>query len=290
MRLPLLTLLVILSACQPAGPVTVSLAHPDKDPKTGLAPASQDSQESRFDRRAEMALVPAGFFMRGSARGGGAEGEHPRRRLFLDTFQIDMTEVTVDAYARCVDAGACTIPARSGLACGGEGFTYEQEGAGGHPVNCVSISQARDFCAFVGKRLPTEAEWEKAARGDRDAREYPWGDEEATCERACLRGEDRECPTRGTCPVGTHPTGASPYGVQDMAGNVWEWVSDWYKLDYFEEAPERNPTGPQEPTGERVVRGGSYDDIALYQRLAYRFDVKEPDTWAYVYIGFRCAR
>ncbi len=289
MRPQLLALAALTAAsCAANDPVKVVMASPDVDPKTGR-PISTPRISPAL--AVEMIPIPAGPFSRGTPDGQGDTGEQPRRRLFISAFEIDRLEVTVADYRRCVEAGRCTVPDKEGLSCGGDEMNWTYEDRRDHPVNCVSILQARDYCAWLGKRLPTEAEGAKAARGDRDDRESPWSPSLApACDLACMQDDDLGCGERpSTCPVGAHPRGASPYGVLDMAGNVWEWVSDYYAEDYFAQAVERDPQGPAQ-TSSRVVRGGSYDDVALYQRLAYRFDLEEPDTFAYTYIGFRCAR
>jgi eukaryotic-like serine/threonine-protein kinase len=174
-------------------------------------------------------VVPAGPFTQGSTR--GEEDERPARKVTLKAFAIDRTEVTRAAYAGCVDAGRCRAPALI-------------EGDVNLPVTNVDWNDAQAYCKFAGGRLPTEAEWEKAARGT-DAREYPWGND-ADCTKANWGSFEGEGPCAGKNPgrpvaVGSYPTGASPYGALDLGGNVWEWVADKYDAD----------------TSRRIVRGGS---------------------------------
>ncbi len=171
-----------------------------------------------------------------------------------------------------------------------------------HPINCVSWEQAHKFCKEHGKRLPTEAEWELAARGH-DGRKYPWGDEEPSkellnaCGTECLAwGKkhnqevsamfDADDGWATTAPVGSFPKGATPYGVLDMVGNVWEWVEDRYAA--YEKVPQTNPTGPA--TGEdRVIRGGAWNGAyASWVRPTFRWR-DNPDTRSYG-VGFRCAK
>jgi formylglycine-generating enzyme required for sulfatase activity len=216
--------------------------------------------------------VPAGSFLRGSAAGVGLEDEHPQRTIELSGFAIDKTEVTQADYAKCVAANACTA-----VTCE-RAFTREDA----KPVVCVTWQQAKSYCAWAGKRLPTEAEWEKAARGT-DGRSYPWGNDKPTCEHAryysCGKGEPD--------PVGSHPKGASPYGALDMAGNVWEWVEDWHDAGYYATCPAKDPPGPTQGT-KKVVRGGAFkygaDELLSAGRT---FD---KPTVTYEHVDFRCAK
>ncbi len=232
--------------------------------------------------------VPAGKFTMGSNDGG--VDEKPIHEVHLDAFWIDRTEVTVEAYRKCVDAGGCAA-AGTGRGCnwrdvtdGGcdpENFHREER-----PVNCVDWNQAVGYCSWAGERLPTEAEWEKAARGV-DGRTYPWGNAPASRAYAVMDdgGDDRDADS--TRPVGSLPRGRSPYGALDMAGNVWEWVSDWYAKDYYASTPFRNPSGPSSGT-QRVVRGGAWDDHPEGVRASIR-DQDSPTVSSYD-VGFRCAR
>jgi formylglycine-generating enzyme required for sulfatase activity len=196
------------------------------------------------------------------------------RMVYLDAYAIDEHEVTVADYRRCVEAGGCTDKDLSAYS----SCNWDKKERDEHPINCVDWEQAQAYCRSVGKRLPSEAEWEKAARGT-DRRVYPWGNTWDD-KKANVQGKD-------TVPVGSYPAGVSPYGAQDMAGNVWEWVQDWYADDYYRNGPMRNPRGPEK--GEyRSLRGGSWSDGPLYARASnrgrfvpgYRFD----------FLGFRCAQ
>ena len=227
-----------------------------------------------------MKLVASGSFWMGcnSAVDSNCDSnESPYHEVTLSGYYMDKTEVTVDAYGECVTAGSCTAPSTGGSC------NWGVSGRDNHPVNCVNWTQAGAYCAWAGKRLPTEAEWEKAARGT-DGRKYPWGNETATCEYAVMYG----CPGDTLDVCSNSPAGDSPYGLCDMAGNVWEWVSDWYGSGYYTNSPASNPTGPVSGS-YRVVRGGSFDyggDDAL--RASNRSG--DLPSYDYVFLGFRCAR
>jgi formylglycine-generating enzyme required for sulfatase activity len=221
----------------------------------------------------DMVLVPEGTFIMGSDRGGD---ESPVREVTLDTFYIDRYPVTNAEYAKFVQETGHPPPEHWTR----QGGTY-LPGRDSHPVAYVCWFDARDYAAWARKRLPTEAEWEKAARGT-DGRVYPWGD----------RFNSQYCNTDeseywDTTPVDAFSSdGESPYGVADMAGNVWEWVSDWYDRDYYSHAPDRNPQGP-EMGKTKVVRGGSWDFSADEARCAVR-NHEYPGP-RHGLIGFRCA-
>ncbi len=217
-----------------------------------------------------MVYVPAGEFLMGSAGDALAvDHEKPQRSVYLDAFWIDQTEVTNAHYRACVEAGMCRTPG-----C----WENSDTNAPQQPVVCVTWDDAQTYAHWVGGRLPTEAEWEKAARGW-DGRIYPWGDHAPTCDLAnyldCVGHPD---------PVGSCPAGISPVGALDMAGNVWEWVSDWYASDAYSRSAAANPQGPE--TGRNVVvRGGTWKDIAAMTRCAARSF--NPPDYAYHDVGFR---
>jgi formylglycine-generating enzyme required for sulfatase activity len=233
---------------------------------------------------ASMVAVPPGEFLMGSRAGEGDDHERPQRRVRLDAFMIDKYEVTVDRYGKCVAAGACT-PANTD-----EGCNWGKAARGEHPVNCVDWSQARAYCAWEKKRLPTEAEWEKAARGA-DGRTYPWGNDKPGTQLLCWEEQEQRLGRSGsTCPVGSRPRGASPCGAHDMAGNVWEWVADWFDEGYYAKSPKANPPGPKAGRA-RVFRGGGWSfgsTEAPDQRAANRLRLP-PGAWTND-LGFRCAR
>jgi len=230
---------------------------------------------------APMALVPAGSFLRGAAAGApGEDDERPQRLVHLDAFAIDQHAITVRQYRACVEAKACSVPDAEKLC------TYSMEGRDEHPVNCVSWEQARLYCEWASERLPSEAEWEKAARGV-DGRLYPWGNRAADCTLANFAlGNERYCRSQ-TVPVTDHAASASPYGAVQMAGNVFSWVADLHDREYYAVAPERNPSGPV--VGKhRVVRGGSWFSQAVDLRVTMRGLI--PPEVRLNYVGFRCAQ
>jgi len=226
----------------------------------------------------EYVYVPAGEFLMGST---GADPlayaeEKPQHTVYLDGYWIARIEVTAAQYGRCVEAGACPVPAGTWDDC-----TYGVAGKGNHPINCVDWNDAAAYCRWAGCRLPTEAEWEKAARGE-DGRIYPWGDQAPDATLANFGGN-----AGGTSAVGSYPAGVSPYGALDMAGNVWEWVADWYDDDYYAQSPRENPQGPA--SGQyRVLRGGSWGSNAQSVRAAVRGRLT-PDFRVGGF-GFRAAR
>ena len=230
------------------------------------------------DTPSDMVCVPAGGFEMGSME---EPDEQPIRQVILPTYFIDTTEVTVSQFGACVAAGECEPPGT------GERCNWEVVGRDNHPVNCVDWNQAVAYCHWVGKRLPTEAEWEKAARGS-GARIYPWGDDVPTCDLAAMYQDGTfGCGNDSTMDVGSKsPAGDSPYGAQDMAGNLWEWCSDWYAGSYDPDELD-NPQGPL--TGEyRVIRGGSFYNLAGLLRSSIR-DSDDVGS-SYEDYGFRCAR
>lgn len=226
----------------------------------------------------------------GCSRRGDPEcerDERPAYRVELSRFFIDPLEVTQAEYQACVAAGGCT-PIDPGRCFVWTGGAFERGGRmpGGllgadHPAVCVTWFQARAYCASVGKRLPTEAEWERAAAGP-TRRRYPWGDAAPSCGRAHFDGCGEH-----TRPVGGRPGGASPEGVQDLAGNVSEWVNDWYDPEAYWRPFRDDPTGPDHGV-VRVVRGGSYYDNAALLRSSYRYGLNPMSGFSTV--GLRCAR
>jgi len=237
----------------------------------------------------EMILIPAGEFIMGSPEDIGNDDEHPQHKVYLDAFLIGKYEVTHRQFAEFLNAigrnddGAGNMLVDMHIAAiKFKGETYEVvKGWEDCPVVGVSWYSATAYAEWEGGRLPTEAEWEKAARGE-DGRKWPWGDlwEDGKCN-------SWESGLHGPAPVGNFPMSASPYGVHDMAGNVYEWVADWYQADYYEVGPSRNPKGP-DIGGFRSMRGGSWVEFAKGCRPSFRFG--QPPDSADTDSGFRIAR
>lgn len=213
-----------------------------------------------------MVFVPAGEFLMGSDTND--EDEKPQRRVYVDEYWIYQFPVIVEQYMRFCRETRRALPPRPDW-----GWRAD------HPVVNVTWHDATAYCAWAGATLPTEAEWEKAARGT-DDREYPWGNK--------WDSERCQCGAKSTSPMTAHPSGISPFGVWDVSGNVWEWCSDWYAKDADRTASARNPVGPN--TGEyRVLRGGGWINISEDGfRCAYRGRL-EPENRGDSY-GFRCVR
>ena len=217
----------------------------------------------------EMVSVPAGEFIMGSDDPEADDNEKPTSKVFVGAFLIDEFEVTNARYLRCIEAGSCTRPIGRG---------YDDPTKANLPVTIISWQQAVAYCRWAGKRLPTEAEWEKAARGG-DGRRYPWGNS-FEAKRANVGY------TAGTTPVGSLPTGASPYGAMDMAGNVWEWTASLYKPYPYDPHDGREDLNGR---GSRVERGGSWYHPPRQARTTRR------TAAGHIYrrisdLGFRCAK
>jgi len=206
----------------------------------------------------------------------GAEG--PQHTVYLDAFWIYRTEVTNGMYQACVQEHACPRPAQ--IHSSTRSLYYGNPSYNDYPVIYVSWIHAASFCRWAGGRLPTEAEWEKAARGI-DSRLFPWGNENPTEGRVNYKSSTYQ----DTAPVGSFPSGASPFGVMDMAGNVWEWTFDWFQPTYYSISPDNNPRGPFSGT-TRVIRGGSWSKPAEAIRTVMRASLKPEETFNT--LGFRC--
>lgn len=285
----------------PAAPTGAPVSPTEVPPSPSAAPIQSELPQTMLgDDGRRVLLVPAGEFLMGSTEAdveaavascrGNADGdpcnvgefssEMPQRAVYLDAFYVDETEVSNDAYRACVNDGGCDPP-DAGRGTYSRDSYYNNRSYGNYPVVYVSWYDARAYCAWAGKRLPTEAEWEKAARGE-NGRIFPWGNTFQS-ERANTQDRGREAIT----PVGQYSNGASPYGALNMAGNVWEYVDDWFDPDYYQVAPDANPPGPDNsPGGDKVLRSGSYANFRYYARVANRGAV--PPNSSTAFRGIRC--
>jgi len=234
--------------------------------------------------------IPAGDFVMGCATGDSQcdSDESPKHTVYLSEYKIQKYEVTNAQYKACVDAGACTAP--SDFSSYTRSSYYGNATYDNYPVIYVDWHQASAYCAWIGGRLPTEAEWEKAARGP-SPREviYPWGNDTPTC--SLVNGYVSGDCVGDTSEVGSYPAGASYYGVMDLAGNVWEWVNDWYDDAYYATSPSTDPQGPvSSPYGFRVLRGGSWNYLIYSSYLRASFRNNNFPSHSNYYIGFRCAQ
>ncbi len=225
-----------------------------------------------------MVEIPAGEFAMGLDGVQALEDERPQHRVWLRTFFIDLHEVTTAQYASFFAATNRAAP--------WQWDTVDLTQHGDRPVIGVDWSDADAYCRLKGKRLPTEAEWEKSARGT-DGRLYPWGNRAPTKDLANFALGARFSYSQVLMPVQSYEHAKSPYGLYHMAGNVWEWVQDWYAVNYYEASPEQNPQGPEQ--GQfKVLRGGSWSDLPKYLLTYGRFRLL-PET-RNSYTGFRCAK
>jgi len=249
-------------AAQPPKPAEVARVRPYEQPR-------QVVKEITGKDGAPMVLVPAGEFTMGS---GSAI-----RPVSVEAFYMDKYEVTVARYGKFLKATKRKEPDKW------DTVKFPQDAD--RPVTGVDWEDANAYCRWAGKRLPTEVEWEKAARGT-DGRLYPWGNDPPNPRLANYQ-QERSSSGGGLAAVGSYEAGKSPYGLYDMAGNVWEWVADWYDEDYYRHGPNRNPPGPERGE-EKVIRGGSWDfqaqALLVVSRLSYA------PTMRAGFIGFRCAQ
>lgn len=221
-----------------------------------------------------MVLIPAGEFLMGSEN--GPQDERPAHRTALGSFWIDKYELTNAEYRQCVQSGVCSPPK--------DRTAFDEPAKATHPVTSVTWKQAHQYCQWRGRRLPTEAEWEKAARGI-DGRRYPWGNDEEII-KTWMKDHPAKTGNNGTVAVGSFSDAASPYGVFDLVGSVWEWVKDRYAEDYYSVAPFQDPQGPLSGAF-RVLRGGPMSQTPLELRASYR-GWDEMTYWGPT-LGFRCA-
>ncbi|RPI92489.1 MAG: formylglycine-generating enzyme family protein [Chloroflexi bacterium] len=285
-----------LAGCLPLNPTRDTTTPPEiSTPKNTIEPthAAFESDVRQSDGMV-MVNIPAGEFMMGSDEGEADEG--PVHEVYLDAFWMDQTEVTNAMYALCAEAGSCLPPVETGS------YTrvnyYSNQRYADYPVIFVGWGMANAYCEWAGARLPSEAEWEKAARGE-EGHLYPWGDDWDVQVQLRLNFADRNNPETtsdpraddgygDTAPVRSYPAGKSSYGLYDMAGNVWEWVADWYDPLYYRDSPVNNPPGATE-TSLRALRGGSW--VAANQDVFHTSNRNglEPSRFSSS-IGFRCAR
>ena len=261
----------VASEAQPTGK-----GHPPSKAGSFPQPADAPQPPAAFTGKdgAPMVLVPAGEFLMGSDEGD--DDEQPVHRVVLDSVYLDTFEVTNGRFAKFVEAIQSEPP---------WGFA-DQETPVVHaeqPVRWVNWLEAMGYCLWAGKRLPTEAEWEKAARGT-DGRVYPWGNDPPTAAHAVF-GLTEGAET--VSPIGNRNLGSSPYGVHDLAGNLYEWVTDWYDDAFYTPHSPSNPRGPSAGTA-KVQRGGSYINSPYRLRSAFR--TKGDPTEHDPHVGFRCAQ
>lgn len=227
-----------------------------------------------------LVLIPAGEFLMGS--GVGYPPEQPEHRVCVSAFYLGASLVTNEQYMRFIHETGHRTPCLDDRRVQRENWDSETRlypaGRASHPVLLVSWRDAQAYCQWAGGRLPTEAEWERAARGGVEGQLYPWGD----LIHPGLANYDNQ---NGTTPVGAYPPNA--YGLYDMAGNAWEWVADWYDPHYYARSPRDNPLGP-ESGATKVLRGGAWLLFPEFCRVAYRFRTS-PD-FRFNLIGFRLAR
>lgn len=276
-----------------------------------IGPRAGSIRSAKVDGMEEV-YVPEGQFRMGSTSPDGLPDVKPQHAVYLDSFWIDRTEVSNEQFDAFVEETGFQTTAekndRSWIFEDGnwrlekgvnwqhpQGDNTDLEGLGNHPVVHISWHDARAYCQWAGRRLPTEAEWEKAA-GERENIRFPWGDQAPQgkqanfADRALSAGWSDPVVHDGyphTAPVGSFPEGASPYKALDMAGNVYEWVQDWYDWDYYSISPYKNPTGPA--SGEhRSVRGGSW--ISSWRNYWVTSRVSLPLHYTIQDTGFRCAQ
>jgi formylglycine-generating enzyme required for sulfatase activity len=265
----------------PTEEVPTPTEAPTLAPTEEIPPTSSDPlPEIKDDKGTVMRLIDPGNFLMGSIKGD--LDERPTHSVYLDAYYMDKFEVTNAFYQACVNTGACKPPVHA------DSYTrssyYGNPFYDDYPVVYVDWNMAKAYCEWRGARLPTEAEWEKAARG-REELTYPWG-KGVDCQKANYTKGHNAC-VGGTSKVGIYENGKSPYGVYDMAGNVWEWVADWYSATYYTSSLPSNPAGPDAGRAH-ILRGGSWNrgelDIRSSNRLNYAPNYTNFDA------GFRCAK
>src|SRR6266508_2516200 len=274
-------------------PVVIPVTGSDTPTPTGEEPtatqapteavtstASAASSEKTDSKGVEMVLVPEGSFQMGGGDPNAEGDEKPIHAVTLNAYYMDKFEVTNARYKACVEDGACDPPLHSYFFSESPNRVYYGNSQyDNYPVIYVDWKMAKAYCEWRGARLPTEAQWEKAARGEADTRRYPWEGTDLTCQEANFQ----KC-VNSTSEVGSWQDGKSPFGAYDMAENVWEWVADWYSANYYQNSLSRNPFGPNSGQS-RAVRGGSWAKYDV--RVSSRRGVA-PSSATFD-IGFRCA-
>ncbi|HSL04975.1 MAG TPA: SUMF1/EgtB/PvdO family nonheme iron enzyme [Nitrospiraceae bacterium] len=261
-----------------ASMATESSPPPAATAKLEPRPMAQDREVTGKDG-APMVLIPAGEFWMGSPDGEGDKDEHPQHQVYLEAYYIDRFEVTVSRYSKFMQSTGRQAP---------EYWAQAKIGKyGNRPVVGVDWHDAEAYCRWATKRLPTEAEWEKAARGT-DGRTYPWGNDASKSWLAKFgKGFTPHIYDEGLVPVESYEAGNSPYELHHMSGNVWEWTADWYDNQYYKNSSRKNPKGPSNGTS-KVARGGSWHTESVGVRSANRLNL--PETHSDGDIGFRCAQ
>jgi serine/threonine-protein kinase len=268
-----ISLVVFTGSCSPVQPAPIATVHPTSMPTSIPKPLEPGVGSTMLSEKDSMTLVyiPAGEFSMGNDSGWNEE--KPAHMVDLAAFWIDQTEVTNEMYAKCEQEGSCPLPSNA--------THFDDSSYADHPVVYVSWNDANQYCTWAGRRLPTEAEWEKAARGT-DGGVYPWGDA-IDCSFANYWGEENGC-VDDTTTAGNYPEGVSPYGALDMTGNVLEWVNTVFASYPYDATDGREDSNA---SGARVLRDGSWNVTAEFSRASRR-DWYSP-TIRRNYVGFRCA-
>ena len=303
---PVLAVLVLIcTACQLGGgqaqptPIAVASAVPTNTPIPLNATAAPSGNQTAGSTRTSTdgmteVFIPQGTFIMGGVDNNAQPNEKPSHRVTMHAYWIDKFDVTNAMYLKCVNAQVCNPPQSTSSK--SVNSYYKNTAYDDFPVVNVPWGDAALYCKWAGRRLPTEAEWEYAARGS-TSNTYPWGDEPPDSTRANFNYLISD-----TTKVGSYPAGASPFGVLDMAGNVYQWVNDFYDANYYAKDVALNPQGPIARTSffGRVIRGGSFQDTPENIRISYRASDTGPNPNAqptspdYIgdyspKIGFRCA-
>lgn len=283
-RTPAITPTPLIAPAERASPAPSPSGAAPLSETRGVSPTpliAPPPSATPFSRLVPLAYIPAGEFVMGSPPGSdpyAERWERPAHTVTLAAFWLETVEVSNARYALCVEAGACGPPLEPGSRTRPD--YYGNPAFADYPVVNVTHAQAISYCAWAGGRLPTEAEWERAARFP-DGRLYPWGNDLDLGRGHFGRGEGSD-----TERVELYAAGASALGVLNLAGNVWEWVLDWYDPDYYAVSPAQNPTGPEAGT-ERVARGGAFATDPQFVRAANRLG-RDPNR-GYDNVGLRCA-